>query len=160
MHPSLHIRPARHDDLDAIEAIENRVFETDRLSRRSIRHFIEGDTASLLVAERGGKVAGYALVAFRSGSTLARLYSLAVSPEAAGGGLGRDLLAAVEAQATARGSSVLRLEVRAANVAAIRLYERKGFRRFGIHREYYEDGADALRYEKRLSDAPGEPEEF
>ena len=99
-------------------------------------------------------------MAFRSGSTLARLYSLAVSPEAAGGGLGRDLLAAVEARATARGSSVLRLEVRAANLAAIRLYERKGYRRFGIHREYYEDGADALRYEKRLSDAPGEPEEF
>ena len=83
------------------------------------------------------------------------------SPEAAGGGLGRDLLAVGRGPGERRAApSVLRLEVRAANLAAIRLYERNGYRRFGIHREYYEDGADALRYEKRLSDAPGEPEEF
>ena len=41
------------------------------------------------------------------------------------------------------------------NPAAQRLYERKGYRRFGLKSGYYEDGADALRYEKALIAAVG-----
>ncbi|MGB3840666.1 MAG: GNAT family N-acetyltransferase, partial [Rhodanobacter sp.] len=49
-----------------------------------------------------------------------------------------------------RGCDRLRLEVRPDNAAAIRLYERAGFRRFGAYRRYYEDGTDAWRYEQAL----------
>jgi hypothetical protein len=31
-----------------------------------------------------------------------------------------------------------------------RLYDRRGYRRFGLLPSYYEDGQDALRFEKRL----------
>ena len=34
--------------------------------------------------------------------------------------------------------------------SAIRLYERRGYRRFAARRGYYEDGGDAWRYEKEL----------
>jgi len=47
--------------------------------------------------------------------------------------------------------SRLRLEVRKDNAAAIGLYERLDFHRFGEKRGFYEDGADAWRYEKRLA---------
>ena len=33
------------------------------------------------------------------------------------------------------------------------LYESAGYRRFAVHRGYYDDGADAFRYEKRLGGA-------
>ncbi|PSC07086.1 hypothetical protein SLNSH_01555 [Alsobacter soli] len=145
------IRRAVLADLDALEAIENRVFDTDRLSRRSLRYYITTDKDALLVLERGGAVLGYALVAFRRGAALARLYSIAILPEAGGAGLGRKLLGAVEAEAEARGCIFLRLEVRADNTAAIKLYERSGYRRFGVYDDYYEDHQDALRYEKRLA---------
>ena len=148
--PDVLIRPATLADLDAIESIENRVFETDRLSRRSLRRFITTDRDALLVVDRGGQLVGYALVAFRRGTALARLYSIAILPEAGRGGLGRLLLAAAEAEAAERGCLLLRLEVRADNSAAIRLYDRCGYHRFGIYEDYYEDHQDALRYEKPL----------
>jgi ribosomal protein S18 acetylase RimI-like enzyme len=41
--------------------------------------------------------------------------------------------------------------VRADNAAALRLYERGGYRRIARLRAYYEDGADGWRYEKALA---------
>jgi ribosomal protein S18 acetylase RimI-like enzyme len=48
------------------------------------------------------------------------------------------------------GCERLRLEVRADNPRARRLYETAGFRRFAIAEDYYEDGETAWRYEKAL----------
>jgi len=144
------IRPAAPKDLDALETIENTVFPGDRLSRRAMRHHVGHRRNVLVVVERDGVVLGYALVALRSGSALARLYSIALVPEASGTGLGARLLDAVEQASADRGATVMRLEVRADNAAAIRLYERRGYRRFGLLSSYYEDGQDALRFEKRL----------
>jgi hypothetical protein len=45
----------------------------------------------------------------------------------------------------------MRLEVRPDNAWAIALYERLGYHEFGKYLDYYEDHADALRYEKRLA---------
>jgi ribosomal protein S18 acetylase RimI-like enzyme len=44
----------------------------------------------------------------------------------------------------------VRLEVRQDNPGAIGLYEKQGYRRFGAIAGFYEDGADAWRYEKEL----------
>ena len=48
------LRPARASDVDALIAIENAVFSTDRISRRSFRQLIERGTAETLVAEVDG----------------------------------------------------------------------------------------------------------
>jgi len=48
---------------------------------------------------------------------------------------------------------VMRLEVHHTNHAAIARYRKSGYREFGRHRRYYEDGGDALRFEKRLMPA-------
>jgi hypothetical protein len=44
----------------------------------------------------------------------------------------------------------MRLEVHVTNHAAISRYRKSGYREFARHRGYYEDGGDALRFEKRL----------
>ena len=38
-------------DLEAMLALENRVFASDRMSRRSVRHFLSSPNAAVLVAE-------------------------------------------------------------------------------------------------------------
>jgi len=89
-------------------------------------------------------------VLFRSNSAVARLYSLAVAPHAGGRGGAPMLLDAAEEAALARGCRIMRLEVHHANHAATSRYRKSGYREFGRYRAYYEDGGDALRFEKRL----------
>ena len=148
---SPHLREATLDDLGSLEALENSVFPGDRLSRRSLRYYIGSDTASFLVLHCAPRILGDAIVAFRRGSRVARLYSLAVHSDLAGRGYGRRLLSACEAVARERERAVLRLEVREDNSAAIRLYETAGFERFGHYQDYYEDGAAALRFVKVIT---------
>ncbi|MEZ2332757.1 peptidase C39 family protein [Mesorhizobium sp. RCC_202] len=144
------IRKARASDVDDLAAIEKAVFSSDRLSRRSFRQLIERETANMLVAENEGRVAGHAVVLFRKGSGVARLYSIAVSPFFGRLGIGRQLLDAAEDAAFEHDRLLLRLEVREDNDRAIRIYEQAGYRKLGREPDYYEDGATALRYEKTL----------
>lgn len=137
-------------DLEALLGLEHEAFSSDRISRRAMRRLLDAANATVLVAEVDDKLAGYALVLFRRGSTTARLYSIAVARHAAGRRVGATLLAAVEQAAMARGATRLRLEVNAANDPAVRLYRKAGYRLFGRHAQYYEDKGDALRFEKRL----------
>jgi ribosomal protein S18 acetylase RimI-like enzyme len=142
------------DDLEALVALENAVFTTDILSRRSFRRFLASPRSSLIVAEESGKLAGYALVLYPPRSKLARLYSIAVAPHIASRGIGPLLLAAAEAAAARRQRRAMRLEVHAHNTRAIGRYEKSGYRLFGRHRRYYDDGGDALRFDKPLGARP------
>lgn len=144
------VRKAKRADLAALVAIETASFTNDRLSRRSLRYFIAAPNAEVIVAEIKGVLAGYALVAFRKGSAIARLYSIATDPDFRGRNLGLALLRAAERLALKRGAEFMRLEVRCRNRRAIALYERQGYRRFGRIDDYYEDGAPAFRYQKTL----------
>jgi [ribosomal protein S18]-alanine N-acetyltransferase len=152
--PRFAIRPGVAADLLRLVEIENGAFAGDRLSRRALARHLRSPTAALLVAaEPPDRVVAYALLLLRANARRARLYSLAVDPHARGLGLARSLIAAAEAEALRRGASALTLEVRVDNAAAIRLYEALGYRGLGRRSDYYEDGADALHYEKPLEPA-------
>lgn len=144
------IRDADINDLDRLVELENACFETDRLSRRSFRHIITRGRAITLVEEENGRVRGYAMVLYRAGVSLARLYSIAVDPEGRNHGIGRTLLEAAEERALSVDCVYMRLELRPDNPSAIALYTRMGYRRFGTYDDYYEDHMWALRYEKVL----------
>ncbi len=148
--PPLTLRQALTSDIPALLAIEERCFETDRLTRRSFHHMITKGNAMVLVELHGDVIAGYAMVAFHAGTSLARLYSFAVDPPFRRSGAGTRLLTAAEQAARAHDCIYLRLEVRRDNRAAIDLYKRNGFREFGVYADYYEDHMEALRLEKRL----------
>ena len=70
--------PAQRTDLDALCQLELDCFSSDRLSRRSFSHLLRSEHADLLIAAANG-AAGYALLLYRSGTNLARLYSIAVA---------------------------------------------------------------------------------
>jgi ribosomal protein S18 acetylase RimI-like enzyme len=144
------LRGGRASDLDVLLAIEQAVFTTDVMSRRSFRHFLTAPGATVVVAETDGKIAGYVLVLYPPRSKLARLYSIAVAPHNAGGGIGTLLLEAAESAARRRGRHTMRLEVHEHNGRAISRYKKSGYRLFGKHPAYYDDRGDALRFEKPL----------
>jgi len=148
--PDLRVRPARRTDFDALMELERRVFATDRLSRRSLRRLLMSPSALVTVAEVGGRLAGAAVVLFRAHATVGRLYSIAVAPPMSGKGVAVALLAAAERAAAARKCRCIRLEVHETNAAAIARYRKSGYAEFGRHARYYQDGGDALRFEKPL----------
>ena len=146
------IRRAQRADVPALVALEQ-AFAGDRLSARSFRRFIGGGADVWVCVERD-VILGDAVVLYRRGSAVARLYSLVVAAAARGRGLGRALLEWAEQQAAQRGGTALQLEVRPENSAAIALYRRAGYIDAGVIANFYEDGAPALRLQKTLRPSP------
>lgn len=151
------IRVATLSDLPALTALETRCFDTDCISRRSFRHLLTRGHAAILVDERQTRLAGYVLVLFRRGVSLARIYSIAILPEFRGLGVGSALVRAAEQAALDEGAVEVRLEIREDNAASHALFRSLGYRSFGNYPHYYEDAADAVRYHRYLSPRPGSP---
>ena len=147
------VRRALPADLDALMELETKVFVADRMSRRSLRHFLRAPTAVVLIAEVGNELAGTATILFRPKSAVARLYSIAVAPPMGGRGVASELLAAAEDVARERKCTLIRLEVHVTNHRAISRYHKTGYQEFGRRHGYYEDGGDALRLQKALAGA-------
>jgi len=148
----VHIRPGAMHDIDALLSLERSVFATDCMSRKSLRRFLCSKTATVLIAEHDGAVAGAAVVLFHPLSpNAARLYSLAVDPHEEGHGIGPMLLHGAEEIAREHGRAQLRLEVHENNRRAIHLYRREGYAEFGRRCGYYKDFGDALRFRKELN---------
>ena len=86
------------------------------------------------VARAGGRAVGCGGVAlFPDFAEVKRMY---VRPEARGRGVADAVLARVEAETRAAGLAVLRLETGDRQLAAMRFYERAGFRRCGAFGAY------------------------
>ncbi|HEY9512395.1 MAG TPA: N-acetyltransferase [Rhodanobacter sp.] len=147
----MHVRRGENTDLNELVLLEERTFDSDRLSRAQYRRHLDSDSAQILVASAShNHFLGAAVLFFRKHSKLARVYSLATQPQARGHGVGTALLDAAEHAARRRGCRALRLEVQVDNARAIRLYEHIGYVRIGRYTHFYQDGTDAWRYEKVL----------
>lgn len=149
------IRSAIASDLPGLLRLETSSFDTDKLSRRSFNRWLSQRHRVFLVCEENQTLCGYILVILRRGTSLSRMYSLAVDPSFRGRGLARMLIEHAEIEARDAGALYMRLEVARNNTSAINLYEKLGYVQFGLYRDYYEDHRDALRMEKCIH--PYEP---
>lgn len=142
---------ARPADLDALVALEQASFNGDRISARSWRQLIASRSALVIVARAPGQpLLGAAVVLRRARSSVARLYSIAAARSARGRGISDLLLREVIRQSRNGGAAVVRLETRVDNHAAQRLFARHGFTALDCRPAYYEDGSDALRFQRAL----------
>ena len=95
-------------------------------------------------------IVAYGLVLFHRGTSLARIYSLAVDPRERGKGHARQLMLTMEASARKHSALFIRLEVADDNHGALKLYQSLGYEPIRRLHQYYEDGHDGFRLEKRL----------
>ena len=98
-----------------------------------------------ILAEDGGELLGYALVAiktaadtefedtWRSGPRVAEIETLSVAPAARGRGIGSALLDRIDEELEAEGIEDVAIAAFVTNLDAIRLYERRGFRPASLH---------------------------
>lgn len=151
--PKVMFRKAKMQDVNILVQIEEACFTADRLSKRSFRDFINNKKDDLIVLYSGDspELLGYGLILYKKGSSLARLYSIAIHPSQTGKGLGAALLKKLEATAADKKAGYLRLEVASKNIPAQNLYKKLGYYQFDIKKEYYESNDDALCFEKKLT---------
>lgn len=141
------LRRMRVEDLDAIMAIETRVFP-DSWSRQNFEFEVLTNRLSLPVVleDQEGQIIGYA-VAWLLFEEF-HIATIAIHPDYQGRGLGRYLLQKLLEMA--REQEYALLEVRPSNRRAIRLYESFGFRAIGRRKRYYRNGEDAIIMRKEL----------
>ncbi len=142
------IRDAVEADLPAIRDIYNHAVEhttaiwnevlIDVDNRRAWMELRRAKGFPVLVAERDGKVAGYASYgdwrAF-DGYRHTVEHSVYVDKDCRGAGIGKLLLQALIEHARANGKHVMIAAIEAENTPSIRLHETLGFRMVGIHKE-------------------------
>jgi len=138
------VRPAKHSDDGAILTLEE-LFPSDRMSLRSVRHFLKSPSARTWVAELEGAVVGNLILLTRRNSCVARIYSVVVAPQARGRSFGERMVRAAQTEALKLGLKQIKLEVRVDNAAARALYAKLGYVEAEALPGYYEDGADGLR---------------
>ena len=93
---------------------------------------------TVLVCERvDGKLAAFAIG--RVVTDEAELLRIGTLPEYRGRGIAKSLLERLHGKMREKGAAVCFLEVRSRNAAAISLYEKSGYERISVRRDYYPD---------------------
>jgi putative acetyltransferase len=110
---------------------------------------LERPEVTVFVARDGGEAVGMAALVERGDGT-AELKRMFVPPAARGRGTAADLLRAVEAHATSSSIHLIQLETGPLQDAAIRLYERAGYRPIPNFGKYVGD-PNSVCYEKSLA---------
>jgi len=138
---SVRVRRLIYADLPQVMGVERRAFPTPW----SLAMFVlelSKPSGVCLAATLGGRLVGY-LICSRY-ETVWHIMNVAVDPDQWRRGVGSALLAQLYTRIGDRDARFT-LEVRRSNHAAIRLYERDGFRAAGMRRRYYQDnGEDAV----------------
>ncbi len=123
------IRPFREDDTEAVVAL----WEACELTRpwndprKDIARKLTVQREWFLVAETDGAIVGSVMAGYDGHRGWVNY--LAVAPDAAAAGLGRELMAEVERLLAAAGCPKINLQVRGTNEAALGFYERLGYTR-------------------------------
>ena len=149
MHPPPVLRIATHADMHAIGRLDADIFGEDVYPPFFFRQAMDLWPDLLIVAEREGRLLGYALGGLGQDRSQGWLLSLAVRPEARGFGLAERMMLQVEQGLTTLQVARVRLTVDPANPAQ-RLYLRLGYALLSEEAGYFGAGEDRLLLEKSL----------
>ena len=128
------IIPMNESHVAQIAALEKQCF-SDPWSENSVASELENPLSLWLIAEEDGAVCGY--VGSQTVLDETDMMNIAVHPDCRRKGIAAALITELVSRLKARGSRVLRLEVRESNFSAIALYEALGFTQLGLRKNYY-----------------------
>ena len=150
--PQMQLRAMTESDLAAVVEIERTVYPFPWTAGIFSDCLRVGYHCTIL--ELDFVLVGYGIIA--SGAGEAHLLNVCVRVEFRNRWFGRVLLANLLDLSARAGATVVFLEVRPANTAAIRLYESMGFRQSGLRQGYYQSASgreDALVMRRSLASA-------
>lgn len=153
MRDAISVRQAVERDLDEILAIENQIPNAAHWAHAAYAAIVSADLNTqpqrvLLVSERAGKIAGFAVaqaVAAMGYAIQCELENIAVLDRCRRAGAGSALLQSVCDWAHTLGAVELHAEVRDSNLAAQGFYARSGFTQTATRPNYYRDPIEDAR---------------
>ena len=148
------LRSYRPSDLDALVTLDELCFAPPfRFPRAAMRRFVEARAARVTLAEAAdGALAGFCVLHIErhSPDPLGYIVTLDVATGHRRKGIAGELMQRAEDQASEAGCAAVVLHVFTGNAAAIRFYERRGYRFSQRAAGFYGAGTDALVYRKPL----------
>jgi len=139
------ILPATWRDFSELRRLERTCFPVDAWPLLDLIGVLAFQNVVRLKAVIDTQMVGFVAGEHRASEGLAWIATIGVLPPYQGKGVATALLGACEERLLA---SRIRLSVRVGNYPAIRLYEGSGYQRVGRWVEYYQDGSDAIVFEK------------
>jgi ribosomal-protein-alanine N-acetyltransferase len=126
-------------DLAKFYEIEQQCFEQEAFTKQQLAYLLTDYSTIGLAARVNGEIAGFAMarVDIRRSEQVGHIVTVDVTPAYRRNGIAQSLLREVEDVLRERGFKECRLEVRENNVAALRLYQKLGYRRVGKLENYY-----------------------
>jgi len=125
-------------DLNDIIEIEKKCFNHYiAYTPKQLRYLITKANSSCLLESFQEITRGFIIVLYKKDSYVAGVETLNVDPMHQGKGIGKKLLKAAEEEMFGKDIQRIRLEVSTGNQTAINLYERSGFRKIALLKNYY-----------------------
>lgn len=141
------------DRLPAVQALEHRIYARPWSGATFLLELGHPQPLSFVALDGEGGVVGY-LFGWRGGDE-AHLHNLTVAPEERRKGVATSLLHHFLRTAARQGARSSNLEVRTANLPAIRFYRRHGYRVAGWRPNYYDQPReDAFLMDRDLPQTP------
>ena len=146
----MQVRRMKEGDGEAVAALEARLF-SDAWSLSAVKSGLAAPAQTFFVVQTdAGKIIGYA--AIMTVMDEGELLRIGTDPDFQRQGAASLLMDQVMKTAEEKGLSFMLLEVRQSNVPAVSLYEKYGFGREGVRRNYYQDPVeDALIMRREFS---------
>ncbi len=139
----LNIRTATYEDIRDIKFLD-----PDLFGFSSTNSILKGSL--IVVAELYHNIVGVIVVNIVEDEM--ELLKIVVDPKYRRMGIGKSLLNRMLDIAEQKGLTVIYLDVSQKNLAAIALYQAFGFKEYGIRKDYYSKGEDAILMKLELSD--------
>jgi [ribosomal protein S18]-alanine N-acetyltransferase len=148
------IRQYEPHDFTALYKLDQKCFPPGiAYSKTMLRYFLSQAGSECLVASDGAKIVGFLLS--EENPPLAHLVTLDVAESHRRRGVGTELLRESEAHLAFREVKTVLLETATTNEAGIAFWERHGYRKEAVLKNYYPGRLDAFEMRKKLLAMPG-----
>jgi ribosomal-protein-alanine acetyltransferase len=149
---SIIIEDASIKQLDELYKIEMECFKREAFSKHHIASLLTDYNCISLVAKIDGKIVGFiiGIMHIERNTLTGHILTIDVSPPYRRRGIAQMLLQKIEEIFKEKGVKSCRLEVREDNIAALKLYQKLGYKRVAKLENYYED-AHGIYFRKELS---------
>ena len=125
--------------LDKLYEIEMECFEREAFTKQQIAHLLTDYNSVSLVAKVNSEIIGFiiGIIYLERNSPTGHILTIDISPIHRRKGIAQKLLQEIEKIFKEKGVKACRLEVREDNIAALRLYQKFGYKKVAKLKNYY-----------------------